>query len=112
VPVASCELWSSRICASSLSCAKRQLGLMMRLGAFSVFSLRLFVALFSDFMMRFSTSPRKMGRTLVFMAETGAFQFGSRVRESVRISDSFNVCLSLCLHSDYSRFGIYFSRDS
>ena len=51
-------------------------------------------------------------RTLVFMAETGAFQFGSRVMESVSISDSFSVCLSLCLHSDYSRLGIYFSRDS
>ena len=38
----------------------------------------------------FSTSPRKMDRTLVFMAEAGAFQFGSRVMESVSISEFKN----------------------
>ncbi len=50
----------------------------------------------------FSTSPQKMGRTLVFMAETGAFQFGFRVMESVSISNSFSVCLSPCLHWDHT----------
>jgi hypothetical protein len=44
-------------------------------------------------MASFSTPPRKVGRTLVFMAETRAFQIGSRVMESVTTSDSFSPFL-------------------